>query len=96
MAKRERKSDPWEPAPYDQFDLAAVRAVSQGTASDDQQKRAFNWIVATCAGVKDLPWHPGGAEGARATDFANGKRFVGLQIVKLATIVLTDPQPTER
>ena len=80
--------DPWLPAAYDKYDVAALQALATGTANEHQQQRALKWIVETACGTYDLPWQPGGPDGARATDFANGKRFVGLQVVKLTRLIL--------
>lgn len=76
----------WQPAAYDKYDVAAIQALATGTANDQQQLRALKWIVEKACLTYDQPWFPGGAEGARATDFANGKRAVGLQIVKLTKL----------
>lgn len=63
----------------------AIRALHEGKASEAQQVLAFNWIVLECARVGDMSYRAGGQDGARATDFAEGKRFVGNQILKLAS-----------
>lgn len=66
---------------YDDHDIRAMKALSLGGASDDQQRRAFDLIIHLC-GTYDLSFRPG-ADGARLTDFAEGKRFVGTEIIKL-------------
>lgn len=81
MAKTEKP--PWLPAEYDNADAAAIQALQRGTATAEQQKRALNWIIITLAKTYDLSYRPG-RDGD--TDFAEGKRFVGLQLVKLANI----------
>lgn len=73
---------PWLPVDYDLPDVAAIQALSNGTATEDQQKRALKWIVRTACGYADLGWHP--EEGCK--DFAAGRRFVSLQIEKLIHI----------
>lgn len=82
MAPRKVSAGPWVPAPYEDEDIRAIRALAAGNASDTQQKRALDWIINSAAGYYDLSFRPG-PDGARATDFAEGKRFVGSQIVKL-------------
>jgi hypothetical protein len=82
MATRKASPGPWVPAAYEDEDIRAMRALAAGVASDTQQKRALNWIVNDAAGYYDLSFRPG-PDGARATDFAEGKRSVGAQIVKL-------------
>lgn len=76
---------PWKPAPYEPADAAALQALAKGTATADQQKRALKWIVNTCCRTYDLSYRPG-EEGRRDTDFAEGRRAVGLQIVTLLNL----------
>ena len=76
------KSDPWHPASYEKADTAAVKALAAGNANEGQQKRALDWIINTVCGTYDLSFRPGGLEGDRATAFAEGRKFVGQQIVK--------------
>lgn len=72
-------SEPWASTPWAKGDAYALKAVAEGIASEHQQKRAMGWIMHAC-GIRDLSFRP---DNARATDFAEGKRFVGLQIAKL-------------
>lgn len=76
---------PHLPSPYDEADRAAIKAVAMGNASPDQQQRALRWIIETCAGLYDISFRPG-ADGGRLSDFAEGKRWVGSQIVKLTKL----------
>lgn len=76
-------SKPYTPAAYSKFDVYALKALQSGTANPAQQQRALAWIINQCAKTYDLPYHPGGEEGRRDSDFASGKVFVGQQIVKL-------------
>lgn len=73
--------DVLRPTPCDDAEHEALRALQAGNATADQQRRALVWIVDKLAGVNDLPFRPG-ADGARDTDFACGKMFVGQQIVR--------------
>lgn len=75
-------SDPNAPVPFDLADAAALRALRDGTAEPHQQQRALGWILYAC-GDHDIPWRPGGPEGARATDFMNGRLFVAKMIRRL-------------
>lgn len=70
----------WMPAPFDKADLAAMKAIRDGTATAEQQKRALAWIVQYAARTYDQSYDPGSE---RDTAFAEGCRHVGLQIVKL-------------
>lgn len=72
--------EPWHPSPYEDADVYAVQAIAAGVASEAQQKRAFALIVNGFCGTYDLSYRP---ESQRNTDFAEGKRWVGLQLVKL-------------
>lgn len=86
------KSLPWLPPDYDEVTASAVKAMSTGTANEAQQLLAWNWLMyLTGAGpeFQDLSFRPG-AEGVRATDFAEGKRFIGLQLRKMLHPVVTE------
>ena len=87
-------SCPWKPCEYTVAQAAAIRAVSAGTASEDQQRSAMKYIVETLCGTYDLEFRPGG-DGARESAFAGGRRFVGLQIVKLANFIIRS-EPNEQ
>lgn len=79
MAKKP-SVQPWDPPELDDHDLRAIKAVAAGKASEGQQVRAVKVIVEVLAATYDLPFRPG-PDGARATDFAAGKMFVGQRIV---------------
>lgn len=72
-----------EPAKYDLADIYAIRALEQGQASEAQQRRVLEWIVHNASNYHDLSYREDGNGGDRATAFAEGRRFVGLQIRKL-------------
>ncbi len=69
---------PWEPA-----DAVAMQALQRGEANEQQQKRALDWIIRVAAGTYNSTFHPGQPD---ASAFAEGRRFVGLEVVKLLTI----------
>lgn len=73
---------PWMPAPFDRSDVAAMKALRDGTASSEQQKRALAWIVEYAARTYVNPYVPGSKIGADR-DFGCGCMHVGNQIVKL-------------
>ena len=87
MAVKPKTSDPWYPAAYDEHIIAAVKAWQVGNASEAQQQTAFRWVVEIASGYYGQPFRPGGPDGARATDFACGRLFVGQQIVKMTKLV---------
>lgn len=79
------KANAHEPADWTEESVYAVRALYAGTASEAQQRTAWRWIEYVC-GVgefSDLSFRPGGLEGDRQTAFSEGKRFVGLQLLKM-------------
>lgn len=73
-------ADPWKPPAWDLPDAGAIQALARGEANDAQQKRALDYIIRSLAGTYDLSYRSGKSDD---TAFAEGRRFVGLQIVKL-------------
>lgn len=78
-----KSSKPWVPNPPPVAVTMAIKGLAAGTASDEQQKRALAWIINELCGTYDMSFHP---DSQRASDFAEGKRFVGTQIVKEVNI----------
>jgi len=78
---------PWLPAPYVLADASALQAIERGEADAEQQKRAMRWIIEAAADTYGMSFRPG-LEGARDTDFAEGRRFVGQQVVKMIKLNL--------
>jgi hypothetical protein len=60
--------------------VAALKALGEGKARADQQVRAANFIIENLAGTYDLSFRPDDKGGERESAFAEGRRFVGLQI----------------
>lgn len=67
---------PGIPAEFDDSILMAVKAMHAGNANDGQQKRLMQWIVRDLCETYALSYRPD----QRATDFAEGRRSVGLQL----------------
>ena len=65
-------------------DIFALQAIANGTASSAQQQRAYDCVVRTLCETDRMTFWPGGEDGKRATDFAEGKRWVGLQLRRIA------------
>lgn len=84
-----KSSAPWMPVKYLKADVAAIQAMKRGEATADQQVRAIEFIVGTISDRNGMSYRPGGVDGARDTTFAEGRRFVGNQIVKLTNIPLS-------
>lgn len=76
---------PWEPFRFTKADVVAIRDLAAGKANDTQQKRLADLILEV-SGLRDLEFRPGAEEGRRASDFASGKRFVGVQWAKALTM----------
>lgn len=89
------KAQPWEPGDYDEEVVYAVRAFFKGDALPHQQLVVRDWLMyltGASEGFADLSFRPGADGGQRATDFAEGKRFVGLQVRKMLHPATT-PKP---
>lgn len=88
---------PWKPAQWELADAWALKALARGEADADQQMRALKWIIERAAGAYELSYRPG-ADGDRESAMAEGRRFVGLQVVKLLNLVIKKPggEPAEQ
>ena len=60
----------------------ATKALVLGVADASQQTLFFNWLIVECCKKDDLSFRPGGPEGVRDTDLAEGKRFVALNVLR--------------
>jgi hypothetical protein len=75
--------EPWAPPPDISLqDVAALKALQRGNASEQQQRHALQFIVNRACGTYEMTFCPG-EDGRRASDFAEGKRRVGLLLVGL-------------
>ncbi|MFK7944565.1 MAG: hypothetical protein AB8B85_16850 [Paracoccaceae bacterium] len=82
MSKRPRA---FAPAKYETADINAVQALYRGNAEPQQQQRAIEWILTHACQIKEVSYRPDGDGGYGDTAFAEGRRFVGLQIMKMVT-----------
>ncbi len=82
MARKPIARQPWHPHPWSEKDAYAIQAVAKGIANEVQQRQALDWII-RCAGTYDATFFVGQQD---ATNFAEGMRHVGLQIVKLVNL----------
>lgn len=71
---------PWVAPTIEVADLFALQAVAKGVANEGQQRRAWGYIIRSLCETDRMTFWPGGEDGRRATDFAEGKRWVGLQL----------------
>jgi len=72
--------NPWEAPEMSEAEVMAIKALAAGNASAPQQRIALITILQKFCCTYDMSFRPG-ADGARATDFAEGKRFVGARIL---------------
>lgn len=84
------KANPWEPADYDENVTYAIRALHTGTANTAQQQLFWRWFQ-YATGADDISFRDEAHGGQRATDFAEGKRFMGQQIRKHLHPAMTPP-----
>lgn len=82
MPRPKQLFEPWAPPAPDLPDVVALKALSTGTATADQQVRALKFIVERIAGTYEEVYCPG-ADGDRNTAYALGKRRVGTYLVSL-------------
>lgn len=73
----------------DKAEVIAIKALKEGVANEHQQQLALRAIVEKIARVHDMSFRPGGSDGERATAFAEGKRYVGAQIVRAINLPMT-------
>lgn len=79
-------SAPWRPVEWNNFDAGSIQALIRGDASEHQQKHAIDFIITKLCRTYELSYRP---DSVRDTDFAEGNRHVGLQLVKLANLQLS-------
>lgn len=73
-------------AAYDPIIPAALKAMSRGEAEPHQQQVLLDWIIKEASGIGAQSFRAGDPY---ATHFADGRRFVGIQIVHLMTKEVT-------
>lgn len=70
-----------QPAPYAVVVQAGLKAMMAGNASPNQQQAVFDWLVKDAAGIGTQSFRTDPME----TAFAEGRRFVGIQILHLTS-----------
>ncbi len=88
---------PWLPPAHSPLVVEAIRSFQQGKANAAQQGIAWNYLM-YMTGCSDefngMTFYPDDKGGRRASDFAEGKRFIGLMIRKLLRPEFTPQPPT--
>lgn len=83
---RKPRDPAWLPVAYEPPDIEALKALSRGQASAEMQARVLKWIIDTACGTYEPSFRSDADGGDRETAFAEGRRFVGLQLVKLINL----------
>lgn len=84
MSKAQPRDRAWMPAEYTVRHVECLKALSEGKAGEHEQRIAYDWIVSIASGIHELSYRSDSDGGDRETAFAEGRRFVGMQIEKLA------------
>lgn len=88
-----------DPTSFGIVEVAAIKALANGIATEDQQRTALHFILVNVCHVDDEPYRPG-ANGERDTNYLLGMRRVGTFIRSLINADIkafrTDRAPTEQ
>lgn len=71
---------PYHPPEYDKTVVIAFQMLQKGEAAPHQQQLVLDYVINNIAHTYDMSYFP---ESQRDTDFAEGKRFVGNEIIKM-------------
>ena len=82
----------WLPVERRAADVELVQVLNAGTASADQQRRALAYIINTVCRTYEPSFDP---ESTRNTDHAEGRRWVGLQLVTMTKLSLAELRARE-
>lgn len=86
------KRAPIPPADFEKPDASAIQALERGDATPDQQKRALNWIIFHACQTYDFCTNP---ESDRLSAIFDGRRYAGLQIIKILKINISKMKDAE-
>lgn len=96
IARRQPK--PWIFPAADNADIYAIKAMFAGQASAGQQQRFMELLLQSICEETRMSFLPGGDDGRRGTDFAEGKRWVALALHHFNRLRLqqtSNQEPTE-
>jgi hypothetical protein len=68
----------------------ATKAVAGGTADANQQQLFMTWLIEEASRAHDMSYRPAHLGGQSDTDFAEGKRYVGLSVIRLVRMAPAD------
>ncbi len=78
------KNKAWTPVPYGAKEVRLIQALARGDATAQMQQDALKFIIEVVAGTYDMSFRP---ESERDTCFAEGRRYVGLSLVKFLSLI---------
>ena len=81
---------PYRPPLLSTTIVYAIKALPEGKATPEQQAKLLHWLLYEATKAYDMSYRPGGEEGKRDSDFAEGRRFVGLAIVRAFNMPLEE------
>jgi len=73
--------------------IIAIKAVYNGEANEEQQRKAIDFIIKGICGTYNMSFHP---DDARLTDFNEGRRFVGNKIIEILGLNVGKIQQLEK
>lgn len=77
-----RPKDDFLSCAFDLPDIVALQALQRGDATPDQQKRALDWLISKASGFYELSF----CDNERDSNFSEGRRFVGKQVVNMLAL----------
>lgn len=81
MATKIHPSAPYYPPKISSEIAYAVQGLSAGKADAHQQSLFLQWLIVEVCKKDDISYRPG-PDGQRDTDFAEGKRFVAISVLR--------------
>lgn len=93
--RRPRKvgDNAWQLPVLADVEIFALKAVCEGKADADQQRLAWAVIREKLCQCELMSFWPGGEDGRRGTDFAEGKRWVAIQMRRLSRLAPSRVDP---
>lgn len=76
---------PWDQVHLEHHEVSAIKAIPEAAFA----------VILKVAGIDLMSFASGGEEGRRASDFAEGKRWVGGTLRTIRTMSMPGPKPTE-
>ena len=89
LAECQYNPDPTEHPDYTEAEIQALKAMWDGKATERQQRLAMDYWIRAC-GTHDRSFRP---ESDRLTTFAEGKRFMGTNLVWMLKTAQTKTDP---